>query len=101
MHKIKENVDKQLALCGEGAVLHLGRLVTDYLARLRPSRERDRCGDDRLVRHRMLCYVTPEGAISGCPTATTSKQGSSPTRSRPMRRISPRAIPRRARMTTR
>src|SRR5438876_7506551 len=60
MHKIKENVDKQLALCGEAPFYTLGPLVTDISP-----------GYDHLASAigaamigwfgtAMLCYVTPK-----------------------------------------
>ena len=51
MHKIKVNVEKQLALCGEAPFYTLGPLVTDIAPAYDHITSRDRRGDDRLVRH--------------------------------------------------
>ena len=51
MHKIKENIDQQLARLPRGAVLHAGAAGDRHRARLRPHHVGDRRGDDRLVRH--------------------------------------------------
>ena len=50
MHKIKENMDKQLESCGEAPFYTLGPADHRRRARLRPHHQRDRRGDDRLVR---------------------------------------------------
>ena len=51
MHKIKENMDKQLEACGEAPFYTLGPARHRHRARLRPHHQRHRRGDDRLVRH--------------------------------------------------
>ena len=51
MHKIKENMDKQLESCGEAPFYTLGPADHRRRARLRPHHQRDRRGDDRLVRN--------------------------------------------------
>jgi hypothetical protein len=51
MHKIKENMDKQLAGLRRSAVLHPRAARHRYRAGLRPHHQRHRRGDDRLVRH--------------------------------------------------
>ena len=62
MHKIKVNMDKQLAVCGEAPFYTLGPLDHRHRARLRPHHLRDRGGDDRLVRHRDALLRHAEGA---------------------------------------
>jgi phosphomethylpyrimidine synthase len=74
MHKIKDNVDKQLALCGEAPFYTLGPLVTDISP-----------GYDHLASAigaamigwfgtAMLCYVTPKEHL-GLPDRDDVKQG--------------------------
>ena len=84
-----------------GAVLHARAADDRHRARLRPHRQRDRRGDDRLVRHRDAVLRDAQGAPRACPTATTSSRASSPTRSPRTRPTSPRATRARARATTR
>ena len=57
MHKIKENMDRQLVACHEAPFYTLGPLVTDAAPGLRPHHVGDRRRDDRLVRdgHALLC----------------------------------------------
>ena len=62
MHLIKENMDQQLKYCQRGAVLHAGAAHHRHRARLRPHHQRDRRGDDRLVRHRDALLRHAEGA---------------------------------------
>ncbi len=62
MHKIKENMDKQLEVCGEAPFYTLGPLVDRHRARLRPHHQRHRRGDDRLVRHRDALLRHAQGA---------------------------------------
>ena len=95
MHKIKENMDKQLETCGEAPFYTLGPAHHRHRARLRPHHVRHRRGHDRLVRHGHAVLRDAEGASWACPTATTSRPGSSPTRSRPTPPTSPRATRRR------
>ena len=62
MHKIKENMDKQLEACGEAPFYTLGPLGHRYCAGLRPHHQRHRRGDDRLVRHRDALLRHAQGA---------------------------------------
>ena len=62
MHLIKENMDKQLEWCRRGAVLHPGPAHHRHRAGLRPHHQRDRRGDDRLVRHRHALLRHAQGA---------------------------------------
>ncbi len=63
MHKIKVNVEKQLALCGEAPFYTLGPLVTD----IAPGYDHITCGHrrrhDRLVRHGHALLRDAEGAL--------------------------------------
>jgi phosphomethylpyrimidine synthase len=52
MHLIKENMDKQLEVCGEAPFYTLGPLTTDIAPGLRPHHFGNRRGDDWLVRLR-------------------------------------------------
>ena len=90
MHKIKENVDKQLDDLPRGAVLHARAAGDRHRARLRPHHVGDRRGDDRLVRHGDALLRDAEGAPRACPIARTSRTASSPTRSRRTRPTWPR-----------
>jgi phosphomethylpyrimidine synthase len=51
MHKIKENMDKQLEVCGEAPFYTLGPLTTDIAPGYDHITSGHRRGDDRLVRH--------------------------------------------------
>ena len=62
MHKIKANMDKQLAACDEAPFYTLGPLDHRRRARLRPHHLGHRRGDDRLVRHRDALLRDAEGA---------------------------------------
>ena len=62
LHKIKVNVEKQLELCGEAPFYTLGPARHRHRAGLRPHHERDRRGDDRLVRHGHALLRDAEGA---------------------------------------
>ena len=62
MHKIKVNMDKQLARVRRGAVLHAWPADHRHRAGLRPHHLGDRRGDDRLVRHRDALLRDAEGA---------------------------------------
>lgn len=99
MHKIKANMDKQLAVCGEAPFYTLGPLVTD----IAPGYDHITSGIGAAMigwfGTAMLCYVTPR-SIWACPTATTSRRASSPTGSPPTRPTWPRAIRRPACATT-
>ena len=74
-----------------GAVLHPRAAHHRHRARLRPHHLRDRRGHDRLVRHGDAVLRHARRSTWGCPTATTSRPGSSPTRSPRTRPIWPRA----------
>ena len=73
MHKIKVNVEKQLELMRRGAVLHAWAAGDRHRAGLRPHHERDRRGDDRLVRHRHALLRDAEGASR--PAEPRRRQG--------------------------
>ena len=62
MHKIKVNMDKQLARMRRGAVLHAWPADHRHRAGLRPHHLGDRRGDDRLVRHGDALLRHAEGA---------------------------------------
>ena len=70
MHKIKENMDKQLESCGEAPFYTLGPLVTD----IAPGYDHITSGIGAAMigwfGTAMLCYVTPKEHL-GLPTATT------------------------------
>ncbi len=59
MHLIKENMDKQLEVCGEAPFYTLGPLTTDIAPGYDHITSRHRRGDDRLVRHgdALLCHA--------------------------------------------
>ncbi len=61
MHLIKENMERQLREMWRSAVLHARAADHRYRAGLRPHHERDRRGDDRLVRHRDAVLRDAEG----------------------------------------
>ena len=73
MHKIKANMDKQLEACGEAPFYTLGPLTTDIAPGLRPHHQRDRRGDDRLVRHRDALLRHAQGASR--PARPRRRQG--------------------------
>ena len=52
MHKIKENMEKQLQVCGEAPFYTLGPARDRHRAGVRPHHQRHRRGADRVVRHR-------------------------------------------------
>ena len=62
MHKIKVNMDKQLARVRRGAVLYARPADDRHRAGLRPHHLGDRRGDDRLVRHGDALLRHAEGA---------------------------------------
>ncbi len=62
MHKIKVNMDKQLADVRRGAVLYAGAARHRHRAGLRPHHQRHRRRDDRLVRHGDALLRDAEGA---------------------------------------
>ena len=100
MHKIKINMEKQLEECGEAPFYTLGPLTTD----IAPGYDHITSGIGAAM---IGWFGTASSAtsrrrsISGSPTATTSRWGSSPTRSPRTRPISPRATRPRASATTR
>ena len=71
MHKIKANMDKQLAGLRRGAVLHPRPADHRHRARLRPHHQRHRRGDDRLVRQPPCSATSRRRSTWACPTATT------------------------------
>ena len=73
MHKIKENMDKQLEVCGEAPFYTLGPARDRHRARLRPYHQRHRRGDDRLVRHRDALLRHAQGASR--PARPRRRQG--------------------------
>src|SRR6187397_3534065 len=74
MHKIKDNVDKQLALCGEAPFYTLGPLVTD----ISPGYDHITSGIGAAMigwfGTAMLCYVTPKEHL-GLPNRDDVKVG--------------------------
>jgi phosphomethylpyrimidine synthase len=74
MHKIKENMDKQLAHCGEAPFYTLGPLTTD----IAPGYDHitSAIGAAMIGWHgaSMLCYVTPKEHL-GLPNREDVKQG--------------------------
>ncbi len=62
MHKIKENMDKQLAVCHEAPFYTLGPLVTDIAPGYDHITSRHRRRHDRLVRHRDAVLRDAQGA---------------------------------------
>ena len=62
MHKIKANMDKQLAACHEAPFYTLGPLTTDIAPGYDHITSRHRRGDDRLVRHRHALLRDAQGA---------------------------------------
>ena len=74
MHKIKENMDKQLAACGEAPFYTLGPLVTD----IAPGYDHITSGIGAAMigwyGTAMLCYVTPKEHL-GLPNRKDVKDG--------------------------
>ena len=74
MHKIKENMDKQLAVCGEAPFYTLGPLVTD----IAPGYDHITSGIGAAMigwfGTAMLCYVTPKEHL-GLPNRDDVKVG--------------------------
>ena len=70
MHKIKENMDRQLAACDEAPFYTLGPLTTDVAPGYDHITSRHRRGDDRLVRHAPCFAMSRPRSIWACPTAT-------------------------------
>ncbi len=74
MHKIKENMDKQLAACGEAPFYTLGPLVTD----IAPGYDHITSGIGAAMigwfGTAMLCYVTPKEHL-GLPDRDDVKVG--------------------------
>jgi phosphomethylpyrimidine synthase len=73
MHMIKHNMDEQLRPVRRSALLHAGTAHDRHRAGLRPHHERDRRGDDRLVRHRDALLRDAEGASR--PSEQGRRQG--------------------------
>ena len=73
MHKIKENMDKQLEVVRRGALLHARAADHRHRARLRPHHQRHRRRDDRLVRHRDALLRHAQGASR--PARPRRRQG--------------------------
>ena len=75
MHKIKENMDKQLESCGEAPFYTLGPLIDRHRARLRPYHQSG-IGAAMIgwFGTAMLCYVTPKEHL-GLPDRDDVKVG--------------------------
>jgi phosphomethylpyrimidine synthase len=90
MHKIRENMTKQLEACGEAPFYTLGPLVTD----IAPGYDHITSGIGAAMigwyGTAMLCY---RRSILACRTGMMSKSASSPTSSPPTPPTSPRATP--------
>ena len=105
MHKIKENMDKQLASCGEAPFYTLGPARDRHRSGLRPHHQRHRRGDDRLVRHGDALLRHAQGAPR--PPRPRRRQGrgrdlqARRPRGRPRQRPPRRAPPRRRAVTAR
>jgi hypothetical protein len=100
MHKIRENMDKQLTVCHEAPFYTLGPLVTDIAPGYDHITSAIGAAMIGWFGTAMLCYVTPKEHL-GCPTARTSRTASSPTRSRRTPRTWPRGTRARPRATMR
>ncbi len=100
MQLIKENMDKELAECYEAPFYTLGPLTTDIAPGYDHITSAIGAAQIGWYGTAMLCYVTPR-SIWACRINRTCATASSPTRSRRMRRIWPRAIPARNCATTR
>ncbi len=74
MHKIKENMDRQLALCGEAPFYTLGPLVTDIAAGYDHFASGIGAAMIGWFGCAMLCYVTPKEHL-GLPDRDDVKQG--------------------------
>ncbi|MDR3437172.1 phosphomethylpyrimidine synthase ThiC [Telmatospirillum sp.] len=74
MHKIKENVDKQLALCGEAPFYTLGPLVTDIAPGYDHITSAIGAAMIGWFGTAMLCYVTPKEHL-GLPDRDDVKTG--------------------------
>ena len=74
MHKIKENMDKQLALCGEAPFYTLGPLVTDIAAGYDHFASGIGAAMIGWFGCAMLCYVTPKEHL-GLPDRDDVKTG--------------------------
>ncbi len=73
MHKIKENMDKQLEACGEAPFYTLGPLTTDIAPGYDHITSAHRRGDDRLVRHGDALLRHAQGASR--PARPRRRQG--------------------------
>ncbi|TAN59107.1 MAG: phosphomethylpyrimidine synthase ThiC, partial [Magnetospirillum sp.] len=74
MHKIKENMDKQLALCGEAPFYTLGPLVTDIAPGYDHITSAIGAAMIGWFGTAMLCYVTPKEHL-GLPTREDVREG--------------------------
>ncbi|TDQ56326.1 phosphomethylpyrimidine synthase ThiC [Phaeovulum veldkampii] len=74
MHKIKENVDRQLALCGEAPFYTLGPIVTDIAPGYDHITSAIGAAMIGWFGTAMLCYVTPKEHL-GLPDRTDVKTG--------------------------
>ncbi len=101
MHLIEENMERQLARLPRGAVLHARPADDRHRARLRPHHLGDRRRDDRLVRHGDALLRHAQGAPRAARPQGRQATASSPTRSRPTPRTSPRGTRARGSGTTR
>ena len=71
MHLIKENMERELAICHEAPFYTLGPLDDRHRAGLRPHHLRHRRGHDRLVRHRDALLRHAQGAPGPARTRRT------------------------------
>jgi len=93
-------MDLQLKLCHEAPFYTLGPLTTDIAPGYDHITSAIGAADDRLVRHGMLCYVTPKEHL-GLPDKKDVKDGIIAYRSPPTRPTSPRVTPAHRCATTR
>ena len=93
MQRIRENMEKELGACMEGAVLHPWPAGHRHRAGLRPHHLRDRGGDDRLVRDRDAVLRHPEGALGAAEQGRREDGYRDLPGSRPTPPTSPRGIP--------
>jgi phosphomethylpyrimidine synthase len=100
MQLIKENMDKQLAECGEAPFYTLGPLTTDIAPGYDHITSAIGAAMIGWYGTAMLCYVTPKEHL-GLPIAKTCATASWPTRSPRMRRTWRRGIRARRCATTR
>jgi phosphomethylpyrimidine synthase len=74
MHKIKENVDRQMAVCHEAPFYTLGPLTTDIAPGYDHITSAIGAGMIGMFGTAMLCYVTPKEHL-GLPDRDDVKQG--------------------------